>query len=112
MGLLKGNLFFINSKGEEIDVDKLFEKFEDDHERVLVNDEVGTIIYTADLDIFSIDVTFDGRLVPKKVNQIRRSRFGSPIIRIQIGGKIASYSADTIFYIKKRHCHPIGFPKS
>lgn len=101
MGLLKENLFFINSKGEEFDVDKLFESFEDDSERVLANDEVGTILYTADLDIFSLDVTSDGRLVPKKVNQIRRSRFGSPIIRIQIGGKIASYSADTIFYIKK-----------
>lgn len=101
MGLLKENLFIVNSKGEEFDVEKLFESYEDDSERVLANDEVGTILYTADLDIYSLDVTFDGRLVPKKVNQISRSRLGSSIIRIQIGGKVASYSTDTIFYIKK-----------
>lgn len=101
MGLLKENLFFINSKGEEFDVDKLFESFENDTERVLANDEIGTILYTADLDIFSLDITSDGRLVPKKVNQIKKSRFGTPTLRIQIGGKIASYSSDTIFYIKK-----------
>lgn len=101
MGLLKDNLFFINSKGEEFDVDELFECYEDDSERVLVNDEIGTILYTADLDFFSLDVTFDGQLIPKKVNQISRCRFGTPVIRLQIGGKIASYSADTIFYIKK-----------
>ena len=46
MGLLKENLFFINSNGQEFDVDKLFESFEDDSERVLANDEVGTILYT------------------------------------------------------------------
>lgn len=101
MGLLKENLFLINSNGEEIDIDKLFNSYSDDSDRVLANDEIGTIIYTADLDIFSLVVTSNGHLIPKKVNQLSRSRFSTSIIRLQIGGKIASYSSDTIFYIKK-----------
>ncbi len=101
MGLLKENLFLINSIGDELDIDKLFNSFSDDSDRVLANDEIGTIIYTADLDIFSLDITSCGKLIPKKVNQLSRSRFGTSIIRLQIGGKIASYSSDTIFYVKK-----------
>lgn len=101
MGLLKENLFLINSNGDELDVDKLFNSFSDDSDRVLANDEIGKIIYTADLDIFSLEVTSNGKLIPKKVNQLSRSRFGTSIIRLQIGGKIASYSSDTIFYVKK-----------
>jgi len=101
MGLLKENLFLINSNGEGIDIDKLFNSYSDESVRVLANDEIGTIIYTADLDIFSLEVTSTGHLIPKKVNQLSRSRFSTSILRLQIGGKIASYSSDTIFYIKK-----------
>ena len=101
MGLLKENLFIINSNGKEIDIDELFNSFDDDSDRVLVNDEIGTILYTADLDIFSLEVTSNGQPIPKKVNQLSRSRFSTPMIRLQIGGKIASYSSDTIFYVKK-----------
>ncbi|KAA6320894.1 hypothetical protein EZS27_029389 [termite gut metagenome] len=101
MGLLKENLFLINSKGEEIEVDDLFNSFDDDSDRVLANDEIGVILYTADLDLFSLDVTSNGRLIPKKVNQISRSRFGASMVRLQIGGKIASYSADTIFHVQQ-----------
>lgn len=101
MGLLKDNLFLINNNGEEIDIDKLFNSFSDDTDRVLANDEIGTIIYTADLDIFSLEVKSNGQLIPKKVNQLSRSRFGTSIIRLQIGCKIASYSSDTIFHVKK-----------
>lgn len=101
MGLLQENLYLINSQGEELDVNELFRSYDDDSDRVLANDEIGTILYTADLDIYSLDVTSDGQLVPKKVNQISRSRFGTSIIRLQIGGKIASYSSDTIFHVKK-----------
>jgi len=101
MGLLKENLFFINGSGEEFDVDELFSNYADDSDRVLANDEIGTILHTADLDIFSLEITSNGELIPKKVNQIRRSRFGTAMIRLQIGGKIASYSSDTIFHIKK-----------
>lgn len=100
MGLLKENLFLINSNGEAIDIDKLFNNY-CDSDRVLANDEIGTIIYTADLDIFSIEITSNGHLIPKKVNQLSRSRFSTSIIRLQIGGKIASFSSDTIFYVKK-----------
>ena len=101
MGLLKENLSLINNNGKELDIDELFKSFGDDSERVLANDEIGTIIYTADLDIFSLEVTSNGQLIPKKVNQLSRCRFGTSTIRIQIGGKIASYSSDTIFHVKK-----------
>lgn len=101
MGLLKENLLLINSKGKEIDIDELFNSYSTESDRVLADDEIGTIIYTADLDIFSLEVTSKGQLIPKKVNQLSRSRFGTSIIRLQIGGKIASYTADTIFYVKK-----------
>ncbi|RXK01268.1 hypothetical protein CRU98_02135 [Arcobacter sp. CECT 8986] len=101
MGLPKENLLLISSNGKEIDIDELFNRYSDDSDRVLANDEIGTIIYTADLDVFSLEVTSNGQLFPKKVNQLSRSRFGTSIIRLQIGGKIASYSSDTIFHIKK-----------
>lgn len=101
MGVLKQNLLLINSNGDEINIDELFNIHSDDSDRVLANDEIGTIIYTADLEIFSLEITSSGHLIPKKVNQLSRCRFGTSIIRLQIGGKIASYSADTIFYVKK-----------
>jgi hypothetical protein len=101
MGLLKENLFLINSKGDEIDIDDLFNQFNDDSDRVLANDEIGIILYTADLDLFTLDVTSSGGVIPKKVNQISRSRFGTSMVRLQIGGKISSYSADTIFHVQK-----------
>jgi len=101
MGLLKENLFLFKSNGQKIDIDKLFNSYSDDSDRVLANDEIGTIIYIADLYIYSIEVTSNGHLIPKKVNQLSRSRFSTSILRLQIGGKIASYSSDTIFYIKK-----------
>ncbi len=101
MGLLKENLLLINSNGKEIDIDELFNSYSDESDRVLANDEIGTIIYTADLDVFSLEVTSTGHLIPKKVNQLSRCRFGTSIIRLQIGGKIASYSSDTIFQVKK-----------
>lgn len=101
MGLLKENLLLINSNGKEIDIDELFNSYSDESDRVLANDEIGTIIYTADLDVFSLEITSNGQLIPKKVNQLSRCRFGTSIIRLQIGGKIASYSSDTIFHVKK-----------
>lgn len=101
MGLPKENLLLINSNGKELDIDELFNSYSDESDRVLASDEIGTIIYTADLDVFSLEVTSDGQLIPKKVNQLSRSRFGTSIIRLQIGGKIASYSSDTIFHVKK-----------
>jgi len=101
MGSLKENLLLINSNGEELDIDEFFKSFSDDSDRVLTNDEIGTVIYTADLDIYSLEVTSNGQLIPKKVNQLSRSRFSTSIIRLQIGGKIASYSSDTIFHVKK-----------
>ena len=85
----------------EIDIDELFNSYSDESDRVLANDEIGTIIYTADLDVFSLEVTSNGQLIPKKVNQLSRCRFGTSIIRLQIGDKIASYSSDTIFHVKK-----------
>ena len=101
MGLLKENLLLINSNGKEIDIDELFNSYSDESDRVLANDEIGTIIYTADLDVFSLEVTSNGQLIPKKVNQLSKCRFGTSIIRLQIGGKIVSYSSDTIFHVKK-----------
>ena len=101
MGYLKDNLFLINGKAEELDIDELFHRHGNDSKRMLVDDEIGTVLYTADLDIYFLDITPNGELIPKKVNQIKRSRFSASIIRIQIGGKISSYSADTIFLVKK-----------
>ena len=101
MGLLKENLLLINSNGKEIDIDELFNSYSDESDRVLANDEIGTIIYTADLDVFSLEVTSNGQLIPKKVNQLSKCRFGTSIIRLQIGGKIVTYSSDTIFHVKK-----------
>jgi len=101
MGYLKDNLFLINGKAEELDIDELFHRHGNDSKRMLVDDEIGTVLYTADLDIYFLDITPNGELIPKKVNEIKRSRFSTSIIRIQIGGKISSYSADTIFLVKK-----------
>ncbi len=101
MGFLKDSLVLRNSNGEEIDIDILLNKYKNDTKRVLINDEIGVVLYTADLDIFTLDVTPSGYLVPKKVNQIKRTRFGTSIIRLQIGSKVASYTADTIFRVKK-----------
>ena len=101
MGYLKDSLVLINSNGEEIDIDILLNKYKDDEKRVLANDEIGIVLYTADLDIYTLDVTPNGDLVPKKINQIKKSRFGTSIIRLQIGAKVASYTADTIFRVKK-----------
>lgn len=50
MGYLKDSLVLINSNGEELDIDILLNKYKDDEKRVLVNDEIGIVLYVLDLN--------------------------------------------------------------
>ncbi|HEY5122840.1 MAG TPA: hypothetical protein VIK14_03815 [Ignavibacteria bacterium] len=95
-------IFLFDSKGKKIDIDKLVKEYRTDNKRILADDEVGIILYVADLDLFSYKQLEDGNYLLQKVNEISSPRFPTKLIRRQIGSVVCTISADTIFTIRDK----------
>lgn len=100
----KDQILLINSLGEPIDIEELIKNMPKKEDRVLADDEVGTVIYVGDLDIFKLTPTATGEFMAKKVTQISRPRFSTPMIRRQIGATVLSITEDAIFLVKSEDC--------
>src|SRR5260370_41542287 len=96
----------INSKRERVDVEKLVEQCRSDSNRILADDEIGTVVYFGDMDIFAVTGLGhpeSGDSAPdksgywvQKVKQFSVVRFGQNV-RHQIGSLLKSLSADKDF---------------
>jgi len=101
MGIPKENLLIVDSEGNKVDVDILMEKYADDSNRVLADDEIGKVLYIGDLNFYSLKPLPDGNYLAQKLMQIRKSRYGTRLIRKQIGGVVLSVTSDTVFLVKE-----------
>jgi hypothetical protein len=101
MSIPKEQINIIDSGGMSVDIDRLIDELSTDDKRVLVNDEFGIIIYVADLKLFSKKYLEDGTILVEKLFQIKRIRFGTKIVRHQIGASVYSMTADTVFIIRE-----------
>ncbi len=99
----------IDSRGQQIDIDELVERCRLERNRVLADDEVGTVVYVGDLDVFTVtglghpgtgeaSPHFDGRWV-QKVKEFSIVRFGTSVRR-QIGSVIRTLPADSVFHVR------------
>jgi hypothetical protein len=99
----------VNAKRERVDIDDLIERHRSDQNRILVDDEVGLVMYVGDLDIYTVtglghpetgDPPPDasGYWV-QRVNEVSVVRFGSSVRR-QIGSVVRSLSVDSVFVIR------------
>lgn len=96
----KESIIITNDKGEIVDIDVLIDEIRKDSKRILVDDEIGIVIYTADLNYYSARPQMNGLIEYSKINQIAKPRFSTPLIRRQIGSVVSSVSSDTVFLIK------------
>jgi len=101
MSIPKEQLKIIDKLGNPIDIDELINNLIHENEKVLVNDEIGIIIYVADLDLFSLKYLDNGLILAEKIFQIKRNRFGTKLVRHQIGNSVFSMTSDTVFLIKE-----------
>lgn len=101
MAIPREQIIVMNSKGERIDIEDLVNSFSDDDPRVLVSDEIGKVVYLADLDLYQLQPLPDGNYLAHKITEMSSPRFGTDLVRRQIGDKVLSVTSDTIFLVKK-----------
>ena len=101
MGSPKEQLIIGDSKGNRIDIDILIEDLRNEQNRILVDDEIGIVIYVGDLELYSLKPLPDGNYLAQKLLQVRRSRYATSLLRKQIGGTVLSVTSDTVFLIQE-----------
>jgi hypothetical protein len=99
----------VNAKRERVDIDDLIECHRSDPNRILVDDEVGLVMYVGDLNIYAVTGLGHpetGNPPPdasgywvQKVNEVSIVRFGASVRR-QVGSVVRSLSADSVFVIR------------
>jgi len=101
MGSPSEQIIIVNAKGEQVKVDQLMNSYSDDEDRVLVNDEVGKVIYVGDLDLYALKPLPNGDFLAQKLNELSTARLGNHLVRRQIGGVVLSVTADTVFLVRQ-----------
>ncbi len=100
MAIPKEQVTLVDSSGKSVDVDVLVDGLRRDGGRILVDDDVGVVIYVGGLDIYEMSPTDSGEFIANPVIQISRPRFPVRVIRKQIGAKVFSVTADAVFVIR------------
>lgn len=89
----------VNKFGERVDLDELVQTLKNEEKRVLVNDEVGLVLYVGDLDLYNLKPTESGEFLAQRITEIRRPRFAKKMLRKQIGATVLSVTEDSIFVV-------------
>ena len=94
-------LVIVGPDGKRIDVEKMTEELRQDEKRVLIDDELGVVIYVGDLYLYSLKPLENGEYLAQKLREISRPRFSTQLVRHQIGPTVFSMTADTVFLIRE-----------
>lgn len=87
--------------GQRIDADTLVEQvLAKEPSRVLVNDEIGVVLFLGGMDIYSLKPTNTGEYLAQLVTELSRPRFSSRVIRKQIGATVLSVTSDAVFIVR------------
>ena len=93
-------LLLVDSGGNALEVDEIVDLLRRERDRVLADDEVGTVLYVGDLGIYSLKATDSGDYLAQRVTEISRPRFSTRVLRRQIGATVMSVTADAVFVVK------------
>jgi hypothetical protein len=97
----KEQVVLVDRMGKGVDPDELVEKLRRQGEGILVDDDVGVVVYVGNLGIYELSPTDSGEFIANPVIQISRPRFSARVIRKQIGAKVFSVTADAVFVIRE-----------
>jgi len=90
----------VDATGRLIDMDALISRLRRESQRVLADDEIGLVLYVGDQGLFSLEPTDDGEFLASPVVEVSRPRFPTRLLRRQIGAKVVSVTADTVFIVR------------
>jgi cytochrome P450 len=94
------HVIMVDSDGKTIDVDALVERLRNEPHRVLADDEIGVVLYVADLGLYNLKPIESGDFLAQPVTEISRSRFSTRVLRKQIGATVLSVTADAVFVVR------------
>ncbi len=100
MGIPAEQIILVDSNGDRIELDVLVDCLREEPGRILADDEVGLVLYTGGLGIYSLKPTDGGEFLAQPVTEISRPRFSTRVIRKQIGATVLSVTSDAIFVIR------------
>lgn len=100
MAIPEEQVMLVDSQGKDLDVDILVEQLRKEPQRVLVDDEVGVVLYVGDLGIYTLKATDSGSFLAQQVTEISRPRFSMRVVRKQIGATVLSVTADAVFVVR------------
>ncbi|SRR6266404_2731092 len=100
MGIPAEQLILVDSDGQRVDVDALVDQLRREPKRILADDEVGLVLFVADLGIYNLKPTDSGDFLAQPVTEISRPRFSTRVLRKQIGATVLSVTADAVFVIR------------
>jgi hypothetical protein len=100
VGIPKEHVFIVDSAGNRIDSEELFNSYPDSDPRVLISDEIGKLLYVADLNLYFVTPLPNGDQFRQKITEIGSPRFGTKLVRHQIGSKVVSITADSVFHVR------------
>jgi hypothetical protein len=94
-------LLLVSRDGQRLDPDVLIEHvLETEPSRVLVNDEVGIVLFIGGMGVYSLQPTENGDYLAQPVTELSRPRFSNQILRKQIGATVLSVTADAVFIVR------------
>jgi len=103
MAIPAEQVMLVDSAGKIVDVDAFVERYRREPERILADDEVGLVLYVADLGIYSLKPTDSGTFLAQPLTEISRPRFSPRVLRKQIGATVLSVTADAVFVVKDQN---------
>lgn len=92
-------IILVDREGKSIRIEELVERIRVEQDRILVDDEVGLVIYVGGLGIYNLKPTDSGEFLAQPVTEISQPRFSPRVLRKQIGATILSITADAVFII-------------
>jgi hypothetical protein len=93
-------VIMVDSDGKTIDIDALVERLRHEPQRVLADDEIGVVLYVADLGLYNLKPTESGGFLTQPVTEISMARFSTRVLRKQIGATVLSVTADAVFVVR------------
>ena len=93
-------VILVDSDGRPVEIDSLVERLRNEPQRVLADDEIGVVLYVADLGLYNLKPTESGGFLAQPVTEISRARFSTRVLRKQIGATVLSVTADAVFVIR------------
>jgi len=93
-------VIMVDSDGKTIDIDALVERLRNEPQRVLADDEIGVVLYVADLGLYNLKPTESGGFLTQPVTEISMARFSTRVLRKQIGPTLLSVTADAVFVVR------------